>query len=204
MAHYVLESEAQSLYTPLSENEIRYISLHPGNVDDPLQCNFIYGLALPDRVPLMYSALSYCWGNELASQPITLNGHPIQISKNLAAALRNLRRASGSKHMTLWADALCINQSDLEEKSVQVPRMSFIYENASQVICWPGEKVGQLEIACEKIREIVTLLPQQGLAGTPSVTPLAQLTPVVHSRISDKDWLALTHLFTLSWWSRVW
>jgi len=38
----------------------------------------------------------------------------------------------------LWIDAICINQNDNAEKSVQVQRMDLIYSNATQVIAWLG------------------------------------------------------------------
>jgi hypothetical protein len=38
----------------------------------------------------------------------------------------------------LWADALCINQSDLEERASQVQLMAQIYTGASKVLIWLG------------------------------------------------------------------
>ena len=39
----------------------------------------------------------------------------------------------------LWIDALCINQSDIEERSSQVAFMSSVYSRAVRVIVWLGE-----------------------------------------------------------------
>jgi hypothetical protein len=39
----------------------------------------------------------------------------------------------------LWADALCINQSDTPEKNHQVPLMRHIYGHSSRVIMWLGD-----------------------------------------------------------------
>ena len=38
--------------------------------------------------------------------------------------------------MTLWVDAVCINQEDVKERSAQVGLMSQIYQKAKQVIVW--------------------------------------------------------------------
>ena len=38
----------------------------------------------------------------------------------------------------LWIDALCINQSDLQERSQQVRFMKLIYEKAKTVYTWLG------------------------------------------------------------------
>jgi hypothetical protein len=39
----------------------------------------------------------------------------------------------------LWLDAICINQEDNAEKSIQVPLMRQIYQQASQVCVYLGE-----------------------------------------------------------------
>ena len=36
-----------NLYTPLSENEIQYLALLPGQFDDPIECRLIQGRDLP-------------------------------------------------------------------------------------------------------------------------------------------------------------
>jgi hypothetical protein len=41
-------------------------------------------------------------------------------------------------HTALWVDALCINQSDIEERSHQVSMMGDIYKNAECVHAWLG------------------------------------------------------------------
>jgi Heterokaryon incompatibility protein (HET) len=43
-----------------------------------------------------------------------------------------------NKQRRLWIDAIFINQADIQEKNVQVPRMKSIYENASEVLVWIG------------------------------------------------------------------
>jgi hypothetical protein len=61
----------------------------------------------------------------------------IEVTPNLALALRYLRRTSSSR--TLWIDALCINQDDKDdEKTTQIQRMDLIYANASPVVVWLG------------------------------------------------------------------
>jgi hypothetical protein len=61
----------------------------------------------------------------------------IEVTPNLALALRYLRRTSSSR--TLWIDALCIDQDDKgDEKTTQIQRMDLIYANASPVVVWLG------------------------------------------------------------------
>lgn len=39
----------------------------------------------------------------------------------------------------IWIDQICINQSDVEEKSHQVALMSHIYKYCKEVFLWLGE-----------------------------------------------------------------
>ena len=40
--------------------------------------------------------------------------------------------------LQIWADAVCINQNDLDERSSQVSMMGHIYKNAHQCQVWLG------------------------------------------------------------------
>jgi len=59
------------------------------------------------------------------------------VTVNLEAALRQLK----DKHITrIWVDAVCINQDDRQERSIQVRNMKQIYSKAERVIAWLGEE----------------------------------------------------------------
>lgn len=64
----------------------------------------------------------------------------LAIRPNLRNALRRLR--SSTTTCTLWADAVCINQVDMHERSQQVPLMRNIYKRATRVVIWLGEYAG--------------------------------------------------------------
>ena len=57
----------------------------------------------------------------------------VNVTCNLESALRHLRKQDVDIH--IWADALCINQSDVSEKALQVRLMSQIYGNEKHVQC---------------------------------------------------------------------
>jgi hypothetical protein len=59
------------------------------------------------------------------------------MTKNLYSALLRLRHSETDR--TLWVDALCINQSDLDEKGQQVSLMREIFKRAGKVTMWLGE-----------------------------------------------------------------
>jgi hypothetical protein len=91
-----------------------------------------------------YEALSYVWGEDTGRKTILLNKEYFQISKNLDAALRQLR---SDQPLTLWIDAICINQKDDEEKGWQVGMMAEIYRDARRTIIWLGHETPESTLA---------------------------------------------------------
>ena len=85
-----------------------------------------------------YNGLSYVWGQK-SSQPkiIRCGTTDIELSDNCYLALRHLRRRFET--LTIWVDAICINQEDEEEKSDQIRLMRDIYSAAENVYIWLGE-----------------------------------------------------------------
>ncbi|KAL8760642.1 MAG: hypothetical protein Q9184_003179 [Pyrenodesmia sp. 2 TL-2023] len=68
--------------------------------------------------------------------PILINGVETRVGNNLWEALYHLR--DPREERVLWVDAICINQHDLAEKAIVVPRMNLIYRRAAEVIIWLG------------------------------------------------------------------
>jgi Heterokaryon incompatibility protein (HET) len=92
-----------------------------------------------------YEALSYAWGTKLASRFILVDGKRLSVTENLFSALHHLRRKHC--HRLLWVDAICIDQSNLEERSQQVQIMDNIYQNATNVIVWLGPSTPESKLA---------------------------------------------------------
>jgi len=84
----------------------------------------------------MYEAISYVWGESTNKVRIECNGEPLNITRNLAAALTRFRLPDRAR--ALWADALCINQGNVPEKESQVEMMGDIYRHAKTVLIWLG------------------------------------------------------------------
>ncbi|OCK94660.1 HET-domain-containing protein [Cenococcum geophilum 1.58] len=132
--HYSATS-SRDLYQPLKgARDIRILILKHGCTDDILQCT-LETVAL-DSEP-QYEALSYVWGNESNQRPIIYNSIETTVTANLEEALVQLRDIE--KDRTLWVDALCINQQDDFEKSLQVGIMDDIYRSAKLVLIWVGK-----------------------------------------------------------------
>ncbi|KIW94606.1 uncharacterized protein Z519_04582 [Cladophialophora bantiana CBS 173.52] len=130
---------AKYAYQPLTgkpgARSIRLIELQPGVDNDPIKCNITHA-SLDDNPE--YCAISYCWGD--ASDPVSIScnpeGNTLAITKNLNEALRNFRYPYASQ--LLWADSICINQADLDERRDQVMLMGDIYRSAQRVQIWLG------------------------------------------------------------------
>jgi len=159
----------------LNENQIRILRLFPGQLHDPIRCE-LYVVYLSDRP--YYEALSYAWGRPEDRRPVVINGLDVQVTVNLEAALRRLRRASEDRH--LWVDALCINQSDADEKSHQVNLMKEIYTNTVHCLLWLGDlkkTAASLETLWGKAQPLRCLIAQSSsirrtMGLTPSYSPI--------------------------------
>ncbi|KAF2473615.1 HET-domain-containing protein, partial [Lindgomyces ingoldianus] len=120
-----------------SEYHIRIIRLEPSlDRHAPLRFSFEHG-RLAD-LQHNYEAISYTWGDPSFLHRLysAVDNTFLGITKNLDAALRRFRDAVHVR--LLWADAVCINQSDDEEKAFQIPLMKEIYQGARQVLVWLG------------------------------------------------------------------
>ena len=133
-----------NLYDDLpSPGHIRLLEILPGS-EDSIECRL--HLAKISEAVNAYEALSYTWQpgppgrswyNRQKDAPfakINCNGYAAVVGDNLFAALRRIRHSGYSR--TIWADALCINQKDLVERSMQVQQMGEIFESAARVIIW--------------------------------------------------------------------
>lgn len=78
------------------------------------------------------------WGRDAPTYTDILNGcHQLKIRKILYTALRCLRKLDVM--LTLWVDALCIDQSNVRERSAQVGKMGHIFKKATSVLVWIGK-----------------------------------------------------------------
>ena len=119
---------------------IRLLELLPGSGKERIQAR-LSSVSLEESAQT-YDALSYVWGDP--DQPrrcISVNGCHLEIYESLYGILSNLRPGPGSaapSSIVLWADAICINQTDMAERNAQVPIMDSIYRNARRTVIWLG------------------------------------------------------------------
>jgi hypothetical protein len=112
---------------------IRVMTVLPGPWNSPIECR-LKQLCLSRTTK--YDTVSYTWGDLDNTTPILIESSEIRISSNLEGFLRHVRRPFDS--IELWADAICINQQDLEEKAQQVKMMGEIFRRSSSTYIWLG------------------------------------------------------------------
>lgn len=118
-------------------HEIRLLFIDPDrNVSDhtPLRCQLKH-MSLQDVLIKPFHAVSYCWGTSDKRAPIVIDGQTITIPQTAAVAIRNLSKVSSNP---LWIDAVCIDQTNVQEKSQQVVMMKEVYSKAVSVLIWLG------------------------------------------------------------------
>ena len=114
--------------------EIRTLSILPGAPSSIVRCTMQKTNLI---TPIKYAALSYCWGDETITTGILVDDVEIQVTVNLENALQHLRKLGVSR---LWVDALCINQTDKQEKGLQIRNMKQIYSKADTTYAWLGNE----------------------------------------------------------------
>lgn len=164
---------------------IRLLELKPGGENDDIKC-LLRTSHLPDVVG-KYDALSYVWGPESPSEPIELDGQTTQIRQNLFNFLVRLR--SEDEVVTLWADAICINQQDVQEKNQQVQQMQDVYKSCRMARVW-------LNVSSAEVDGFLKLARSAAESGTPDLLTMTEL-----ERIVSRD---MTAILESTYWTRLW
>ncbi|KAJ4291931.1 hypothetical protein N0V90_009829 [Kalmusia sp. IMI 367209] len=154
-------------YQPLGPDQIRLLQLH----DQPDELRLIQRIFHVTRAECPpYTAISYVWGaNQQVGRQDLVCEDPhakVNVTRNLELALRSVARSkakaastagqeNGGQRSYVWADAICINQCENEEKSRQVSMMQEIYQHAEDVHIWLGDGEANTGMAFNLIRELV-------------------------------------------------
>lgn len=120
-------------YVPLDSSKamIRLIRVKPAVfLGDPV---IIELLDASLNSPPSYAALSYHWGPPILDHEVVCNGKLLRIAKSLHGALKRHRQQKGQLPQLLWADAICIDQTNMSEINEQLVIMNGIYYGAETV-----------------------------------------------------------------------
>lgn len=179
-----------------------------------------------------YFAVSYAWGKPIFSHSLSVRhsntrtlyktvDFPMSmlrprlktgsktidfpITESLYEALQQFRLRAGSVH--LWADQICINQSDVDERNAQVAMMADIFASAREVYVWLGLPGEHDKAAFATAKFLVANKDTTSHRIQPTLTRLAEtwLPPRGHPELTLSDGLAaFSSIAQRPWFDRLW
>ena len=202
---------ASTALTP-SKREIRLIELLPDLPAAEIKCR-LRRVSLNDTPS--YETMSYAWGRPEDTRTVQVNETSSKIPANLEDALRYIRRPDMS--LTIWADSICINQDDENEKTAQVAMMGDIYSSCTSVYIWLGIPQSEVGLHCaEETRNVETAINPFTLALHFANDSHLYELPCFQRSESTGQWTFVPSVLfqnllslhiegsTRAWWSRLW
>ncbi len=213
-------------YSPLvGEHDIRLLKLVERSSEADITKSRITGTlihrSLDDLVkepPTSgYLAISYTWGDPVPTNRLWLSDKEYLPITESAAYI--LQRVTCDEY--LWIDSVCINQSDNNEKSIQLSYMWSIYKYAKKVLAWTGSAEDNGDLAMELLFDITFASLTEHMTGrTPVNLPASSVAylPGVNTALwknsrppippsfhfESERWLALANFLDRPWWRRAW
>ncbi|KAJ3953124.1 hypothetical protein N0V92_010419 [Colletotrichum tropicale] len=170
------------------ETRLLEVVCEPGNTQISYR---LHTVSLDDNP--YFIALSYVWGDHLVTENIDIDGLQTPVIVNLATALKHVKKhwldiqserntGRDAVEFRIWADAICINQQNLPEKSEQVPLMKDIYSKADFVFAWLSSEDGDISTSLEMLETAFYL-----------VKILVHINSGQQLVIIDDEWAETTH-----------
>lgn len=170
------------------KDEIRLLRILPNQYSQDIQCHITH---VSLDAPPHFNAISYAWGDPEDTCLITLDGLEFPVTRSLWGALRALR--STTTEVLVWADAVCINQSDTAERGLQVQKMTKIYQKTFRMAIWLGPREDDSNKAFALLEEIATLRNSE-----------KSLRRIVTNPVRKRQFGAVVDLFQRAYWDRLW
>ncbi|KAL2076192.1 hypothetical protein VTL71DRAFT_1135 [Oculimacula yallundae] len=181
-----------------SPGTFRLIRLKPSaSLEAELHCDLIHVTieACTQDIVDHYIALSYVWGDPSLDCSIGVNGQPLAITASLHCALRYIR--DDKRVVRIWADGICINQMNIEDRNVQVAMMGSIYSGATHTIIFLGEPTPELELTMQMLQSAGINNASGELPPGSSGLSMADAEKALSTSIED-------NILCRPWFSRVW
>jgi hypothetical protein len=194
----LFEEQTRFILGDIERPRTRLLILEPGSGQDPIRCSLDqYRL---DKAP-QFEALSYAWGDGPKDREVHASDKILLVSQNLHTALSHLRYSDQTR--VLWANAICINQQDTDERTRQVQLMGQIYETAISVIVWLGPEDSRDCRAFELVRAI-----ENRVSGA-TIRTSKENPDILEALEADKNipadgWTHLGVLFSRPYFKRLW
>ena len=187
------DSPLKYKYQPITDLDgIRLIELLPSsNPSSLINCRLIHTrISLCDNRDIYghYTALSYVWGSPQKTRPVHVDNATLWITESLHSALQDLRDAT--RPLMMWADAMCINQEDWDEKGLQIQLMGQIYAGALHTVIYLGPaEIDGAEIKCLRAAE-----------KNPRDQSPTSLSPILEKEWFQRVWTFQEIVFSVSPW----
>lgn len=188
-------SEAQDTltfyYEPLDPGAIRLLEISPLTQSKNGRPTLTLRQGRPGEP---YRCLSYMWGDQTERFEVHVNQMPFFVGRNLYDFLHHIA-CQPEVALPLWIDAICINQSDNGEKSIQVQRMGDIYAEGEETIIWLGPGTE----SSDRAMELVSTLSWRIDPHLPPVDPIGCLEDWATEAVDD-----VVNLLLHPYWNRAW
>ncbi|KAK3364348.1 heterokaryon incompatibility protein-domain-containing protein [Lasiosphaeria hispida] len=212
-------------YRPLAPELIRVLELEAGNPLDPIVGRLVHQTLDGES----YEAVSYVWGDARKRRDVAIDGVTLSVTANLHGALTAFRHLPLSGYSNsvrqvrrLWADALCINQGDLAERTSQLELMGRIFAGARRVLAWLGWEEGEegrqhaltairfihsfMDDPDAALRKARILLLHHDVSVTGPASRLAALSEDDQRQFEEqaRKWEAVKIFFDIEYFHRAW
>jgi hypothetical protein len=176
--------------------QFRVSILEPGTGSTPLRCT-LHNASL-DKAPY-FECISYVWGPYQQTAELSCDEKSLQITASLERVLHRVRLTDRSR--TIWADSVCINQQDREEKSHQVALMGEIYRKSSRTLVCIGDDE---EVKAQDVQAILSEIHDGILSKTPPGWDTSPQLEPDDPILEDPRWASIGSLMKATWFSRGW
>jgi len=153
-----------------------------------------------------FEAISYVWGLNITDQVIHIDEKPLAITTSLRDSLYQVRLKDVPR--AVWADFICIDQANLQEKSKQVAAMGDIYRTSKRtLICLGSDQKDEEDAqnAAALIQDINESMDQifgdAGFRGDWDAFPWPRADDPL---LADDRWRSLGQLAHRPWFYRGW
>jgi hypothetical protein len=213
-----LSDKYSDVYRKLKNDpkQIRVLEIHAGAGTEDIRCT-LRCICLTEEPQTKYETVSYAWGDKSQREYLFVNGVHINAPASSVKVLRRIRLLHKSR--VVWIDAICINQTDIEERSQQVEIMGLIYARTVRNLIWLGEEdcdtasaiysIAAISIDIkheakdsDRLRDILypSHLSQRASNAAGGMGPRISVTDLT----VEVDQRALRRFFSSAWFSRLW
>ncbi|KAH7115363.1 heterokaryon incompatibility protein-domain-containing protein [Dactylonectria estremocensis] len=188
------------LWPHLDPSSIRLAEILPGSSDE---IHVELSKKTLDEIKNEYEALSYVWGLPTPANVIQVNGVSVQVNPNLIDALLALRLPDTRRG--IWIDAICVNQTDTTERSIELQTMGEIYRLAKTVVVFLGSPPSP---SSSSITDLFKFLNRSGNGTAPDERNDRRVdTEAVFQRCGVDSYSVckgFVELCLRPWWGRIW